>query len=215
MNHHTLSVPRTAHIFSLGQLGPQVRQLWIVCHGFAMLADEFLENFRPLEMADGSRLIVAPEGLNHFYKRGHAGDVGTTWMTRRFRETQIADYANYLQTLLHQQLAVLPPDVRVVLFGFSQGTATVCRWVLAKHPPCHDIVLWGGLPPEDLDYRPHLAYLSGKRLQLWHGDGDPLFTPEWAAMLAGIEAKNGLSFSKTVFAGGHDIPAEALLGLGI
>lgn len=62
MQHHTITISRTAHYFVLGQPGPQVRRLWIVCHGYGQLADEFLEQFRLLD--DGETLVVAPEGLN-------------------------------------------------------------------------------------------------------------------------------------------------------
>ena len=38
---------------------------------------------------------------------------------------------------------------RIVVLGFSQGTATVCRWLAASDLRADQIVLWaGGIPPE-------------------------------------------------------------------
>ncbi len=208
MLHHTLPVPRTAHYFTLGTPGPHIRQYWLVCHGYAQLADEFLENFRLLD--NGERYIVAPEGLNNFYKKGFAGDVTATWMTRRYRELAIADYANYLQLLHTQCLAQLPADVRVVLLGFSQGTATVCRWALAQQPHFHDLLLWSGMPPEDLNYGAQREYLADKNLYLLYGTSDPFLTPDHLKTVEAIEIKNDLDFQENPFVGGHDIPPEEL-----
>jgi predicted esterase len=208
MQAHRLSVARTAHYFSLGEAGPHTRQFWIVCHGYAQLADEFLRDFEPLD--DGSRLVVAPEGLNHFYRKGFDGPVGATWMTRRHRADEIEDYARYLQEIYARHMALLPPDVRVVLLGFSQGAATVCRWALHSQPRFHDLVLWAGLPPEDLDYQGHRAYLSDKNLYLLYGSADPFLTPDRVASVQEIEHKNQIDFSEKTFEGGHEIPAEAL-----
>lgn len=211
MGHHKLNVTKTAHYYTLGTPGPHVQQLWIVCHGYAQLASEFLENFRLLD--NGSRLVVAPEGLNHFYKKGFSGAVGATWMTRHCREDEIADNTAYLEALLNRYVSALSPDVRIVLLGFSQGTATVCRWILRYHPHFHDLVLWAGMPPEDLDYQAHKAYLSDKNLYLLYGSNDPFLTPDRFAQLQEIEAHSGVDFEEKPFEGGHEIPDGVLRDL--
>lgn len=211
MRHHTQVVSQTAHYYSLGEPGPQTRQCWLVCHGYAQLADEFLANFQLLD--DGTAWIVAPEGLNHFYKKGFAGDVGASWMTRRHREHAIADNALYLQTIYNQCVAQVSAETRIILLGFSQGTATICRWLLRNQPHFHDLVLWAGLPPEDLDYAAHREYLRDKNLYLLYGAHDPFLTPDRLAMVQDIEEKNGVDFEETRFAGGHEIPDAALRDL--
>lgn len=211
MRHQTLVVSRTAHFYALGEPGPHIRQFWLVCHGYAQLADEFLADLRLLD--NGQTWVVAPEGLNHFYKKGFAGDVGANWMTRRFREEAIADNALYLQTLYSQCIAQLPPDCKIVLLGFSQGTATLCRWLLRNQPHFHDLVLWAGMPPEDLDYAAHREYLHDKNLYLLYGTSDPFLTPDRIDQVHEIEDRNGVDFEETRFAGGHEIPDEALRNL--
>ena len=122
----------------------------------------------------------------------------------------IADYSLYLQTLYNQYIEQLPYDVRIVLLGFSQGTATICRWALRNHPHFHDLILWAGLPPEDLDYAGHRSYLTDKNLYLLYGTSDPFLTPDRLATVQEIEDKNGLDFEEQTFDGGHEIPSETL-----
>ncbi|MCB0527271.1 MAG: hypothetical protein KDC61_18540 [Saprospiraceae bacterium] len=208
MQYQKLTVSRTAHFCQLGTPGKNIRQLWIVCHGYAQLASEFLENFRELD--NGQNLIVAPEGMNHFYKKGFDGAVAATWMTRHHREDEIADYSYFLQTLYSHLIEQLSYDVRIILLGFSQGTATVCRWALRNHPHFHDMVLWAGLPPEDLDYAEHHNYLRDKNLYLLYGTSDPFLTPDRLSTLQQIEDKNGVDFGEQSFEGGHEIPGDVL-----
>lgn len=208
MEHHTLTVSRTAHYYTLGKPGAHIRQLWLACHGYAQMAAEFLEQLRPIN--DGSRLIVAPEGLNYFYKKGFDGPIGANWMTRYEREAAIADNGAYLEALLYRHTAALSPQVRIVLFGFSQGVATLCRWITRYHPPFHDLILWAGLPPEDLSYREHLDYLAERNLYWYFSLDDPFLSPERREQVRRIEARDGLSFRPITFQGAHDIPAAAL-----
>ncbi len=208
MLQHKIKIETTGHYFLLGEPSPAVRQFWIVCHGYAQTADEFLKKFELLD--DGKKLVVAPEGLNHFYKKGFDGDVAATWMTRRHREDKIGDYSNFLQTILEKYLPELSADVRVVLLGFSQGTATVCRWMMEKRPNFHDLICWSGMPPEDLDYKSAADYLKTKNLYLLYGSTDPFLTPDRLTAVQEIERKNSVDFDEKPFVGGHEIPIEVL-----
>lgn len=209
MEAHKIKVSKTAHFFTLGEPGPHVRQLWIVCHGYAQLADDFLEDFRLLD--DGTRLVIAPEGMNHFYKKGFDGPVVANWMTRRHRADEIDDYALFLQTLYERYVAQCPPETRIVLLGFSQGTATVCRWILRHTPHFHDLLLWAGLPPEDLDYAARKDYLATKNLYLLYGSHDPFLTPDRLSSLEELEEKNEVDFEERTFVGGHEILPDTLM----
>src|SRR2546425_1041706 len=85
MQEHHLAVDKTARYYSLGEPGPATRQLWFVCHGYGQLAGRFLRHFEPLD--DGSRVIIAPEGLSRFYLSESPAErrVGASWMTREDR----------------------------------------------------------------------------------------------------------------------------------
>ena len=64
MVEHHLVVTRTARYFTVGgsdggaEDANELREMWIVCHGYGQLASRFLEPFVPL--AAPWRRIVAP-----------------------------------------------------------------------------------------------------------------------------------------------------------
>jgi predicted esterase len=82
-------------------------------------------------------------------------------MTRDSRETEIDDYVGYLDAVYHQlRVRTETEALRVTVLGFSQGTATVCRWVGRGSVRPARVVLWGGplLPDEELaEVRDRLA----------------------------------------------------------
>ena len=91
VHEHHLPVSRTARYYTLGDPGPGTRQVWVVCHGYGQLASRFLEKLRALD--DGTRYLVAPEGLSRFYLSESPAErrVGASWMTREDRLAEIAD----------------------------------------------------------------------------------------------------------------------------
>jgi predicted esterase len=149
-----LTVTRTARYQQLGEISATTRQLWLVAHGYGQLAEYFIRHFAHLHTADPTgTVIVAPEGLSRFYLTGTSGRVGASWMTRADRLTEIDDQNGYLSQLLAQLLTQCPTDVRVTILGFSQGTATVSRWLTRNAVTWrpHQLVLWAGDFPADID----------------------------------------------------------------
>ena len=135
-----LEVVRTARHWVLGEGAARSGEVWFVLHGYQQLARRFLERFEGL--ADGTRVIVAPEALSRFYKdqtpgrHGPESPVGAAWMTREDREREIGDYVRYLDALADRVLGPLRPGPRVTVLGFSQGVATAARWtVLGRTRP--------------------------------------------------------------------------------
>ncbi|MEM1214193.1 MAG: phospholipase [Bacteroidota bacterium] len=205
---HTLPVTRTARYATLGQLGPHVRQLWIVTHGYGQLAKTFIRRFLPI--LDDTTFVIAPEGLSRFYWGGFDGPVVASWMTREDRLDEIVDYSNMLDQLYAYHVAKCHPDVQINLLGFSQGTATQVRWIMRSLPRFHRLMLWAGQLPEDLDYSPQHDYFADKELFCAFGDQDPFVTPERLAMMRQIIATSGLSFTEIGYVGEHKVVKEAL-----
>lgn len=216
MTPHTLVVPRTARYYTLGPTHGFPRELWFVCHGYGQLASRFIDQFAPID--DGTRLIVAPEALSRFYldpipQRRHEASprVGATWMTRENREAEIADYVEYLELLakeIRHPLGGAAP--RIIVLGFSQGTATVSRWLAASAMRADHLVLWsGGIPPE-LDVAAWSARLQGAELTLVSGEQDEMVTP--VAMAADAERLSiaGIAHTLQRHQGGHSIDPSAL-----
>jgi predicted esterase len=205
---HRLAVTRTAHYATLGEAGPHVRTLWLVCHGYGQLARRFIRSFQPL--ADPQTLILAPEGLSRFYWGGFDGPVVASWMTREDRLAEIADYSAMLSQLYEQYTAACPQLERIILLGFSQGTATIVRWLMRARPHFQQLLLWAGQLPEDIDYSPARQYFADKSLHFAYGHADPFITPERMAFMREVIQQRGLDFREFPFNGKHEIPAEAL-----
>ncbi len=148
MREHNITVSRSARYFTLGDT-ESLREVWFVCHGYGQLAEHFLKKFEAI--AESHRLIIAPEGLSRFYWQGFSGRVAASWMTREDRLHEIEDYVNYLDAVYQQTFANLNREsVKVNALGFSQGTATVSRWVCRGENQVDRLILWGGLLPPDL-----------------------------------------------------------------
>src|SRR5206468_3354730 len=73
---------------------------------------------------------------------------GASWMTREDRLHEIDDYVRYLDAV-HAQVA--SGKARVTALGFSQGTATACRWAAFGSARIDRLIVWGGEVPPDLD----------------------------------------------------------------
>lgn len=213
---HHLEVVRTARYWVLGEDAPDPREAWFVLHGYKQLARRFLRRFEPL--ADGTRLIVAPEALSRFYtgaERGRHGPtsvVGATWMTREDRLREIEDYVRYLDRLSQVVLAEAGHDLRVVVLGFSQGVATAARWTALGAVRAHRLVLWADLLPPDLDGEKAAAAWAGMDVVLVRGDADGAFADQalLEAERARLEAW-GVRPRVHRYAGGHDIPPDVLV----
>lgn len=200
---HHFTTQRTARYYTLGSEATGAKQFWFVCHGFAQLAGAFIEEFEPLAQLEGR--IVAPEALNRFYTKGVDGRVGATWMTRDDREAEIADYVTYLDGLYQQETDGLAPFARRHLLGFSQGTATVCRWVAQRRPNFHHLWVCSGDLPHDLDWDAFTQAMLGKKLHLVLGNNDPLIPIDRKeATQAKVEA-HGLNYKLHEFDGAHEL----------
>jgi predicted esterase len=218
IDEHHLGVTRTARYYTLGSPGPGVQEVWLVCHGYGQLARYFLRRFAPL--ADGSRLLVAPEALSRFYLENPGGShttahVGATWMTREDRLTEIQDYVWYLDAVHARVLEQLGRErVRLVVLGFSQGVATACRWAALGAAAADALILWAhGLPP-DLDLA--TTRERWRRLAVWlvAGEHDAAYTTAAAAADGRRLAEHGVRYETVTFAGGHALDAATLAGLG-
>ncbi len=208
MKEHSLSVPRTARFYTLGTPSVQIKRLWIVCHGYGQLGRYFLRHFKVLD--DGKTLVVAPEALSRFYLNGFSGRVGATWMTKETRLTEIEDQTTYLDLLLQNQLQHLPADVQVTVLGFSQGGATVCRWLAAAQPRVHQLILWATTFPEDIAVETGKNAFRNLRVTAVYGTQDTFISPELLARQQESFDRIGLQPQTYTFEGCHTIDAKTL-----
>jgi predicted esterase len=123
-------------------------------------------------------------------------------MTREDRLHEIADYVRYLDAVYAQ----VSPGKNVTALGFSQGTATVCRWAAHGSARIERLILWGGEVPPDLD----LELLRVPKLTLVYGTRDELFTPKVVAANEARLRDHGIPYELRSFDGGHEIDPATL-----
>lgn len=214
-----LKVSRSARYALMGTIDGPLSEVWIVCHGQGQLAARFLSRFIPIERED--RLFVAPEALSRYYLSPPQGGphpptapVGATWMTSEDRDREIEDYVGYLDRVYDEIFSVVSRDkVRLWILGFSQGTATVARWIASGKPDPDRVVLWAGILPPELNEQNAAALTRRSPMTIVLGRSDEFASPELVAAqesrLAGLRVPH-----ETIrFDGGHEIVPDVLRGL--
>ncbi|MCC6319655.1 MAG: hypothetical protein IT361_18440 [Gemmatimonadaceae bacterium] len=210
MNEHRIVVERRARFYSVGDL-TTASDVWVVLHGYGQLAREFLATFTPLVAA--GRAFVAPEALNRFYlTSGASGShqdaaVGATWMTREDREAEIADAVAYLDAVTN---ATRAPRARLCTLAFSQGVATMIRWLALGAARAERVVVWAGRFPHDLDVRDLAPRLPANGIELVSGTRDAY--GGWAALEEQEAQLNaaGVPVRRFGFEGGHRLDDATL-----
>lgn len=177
-----------------------------------MRAAAILESARAV--ASGDRLLIAPEALSRHY----SGDmvrrdapVGATWMTREERESDIADYVGYLDSVhaLQQERSggAAPP---VTLLGFSQGGATAVRWLARGDVRAAHLIVWASSLPTDVDLAALYAKQGKPRVTYVCGTRDRWITTKVLEAQHQMLRDAGVPFIPVAFEGGHRLDDDAL-----
>lgn len=206
-----LTIERRVRYAVLEGRAGAIEQVWFVLHGYNQLAHRFLRTFETID--DGTRRIVAPEGLHRQYIDHAARTVGASWMTSEDRLTDIEDYVAYLDRLYDHVFAeagLHPDDVEVVALGFSQGVHTLCRWVAFGASRIDRAVLWGATVPPDLDLEVHGPALAAAELHVVFGDDDEYYGADAIRAHEARLRAAGVPFTAATFEGGHRIDATTL-----
>jgi len=206
-----IKVEKTARYYTEGPVVSEVKHVWLVCHGYGQLACYFIKKFNVL--MDGQTLVVAPEALNKFYLNGFSGRVGATWMTKEAREYDIEDYCLYLDSIYSDLKREYDfSRIQFTVLGFSQGAATVCRWLAHAGIPVDRLVLWAGVFPPDLntDFEFSIKKFLENKITIVYGSEDPMLKQEHHEQIVAMkQLKPDLEL--ITFAGGHEIHSETLL----
>lgn len=154
---HFIETKKTSAVVTLGNTDAQ--NIWLILHGYGQLAEHFQHEFKELDLSNN--FFVFPNALNHFYLKAGKGDVGASWMTKYFRENDIQDNNIYLSKVFETFIATkLQSNTKFITFGFSQGAATLVRWLAMKDVMPHKIILWGAVFPPDMQSETYLKKLK-------------------------------------------------------
>ncbi|MGY8926535.1 MAG: alpha/beta hydrolase [Flavobacteriales bacterium] len=181
---------------------PQAKTVLYVLHGYGQLVKFFIQKFKNLNQ---EILIVAPEGMHRFYKKGNSGRVGASWMTKEARETDIYDNMNYLNAL-DADLATKYPITKRLLLGFSQGGSTAIRWKLDQKIKFDALIVWASDFPPDKEWPAHMYKESHNIIVI--GNNDEFFTEESKKQVVKAYLNKGFEISNYI--GTHDIEQNTL-----
>ena len=206
---HHIGVRRTARFVTMGAPGERIREVWFVCHGYGELASTFIRGLARLDAEN--RLIVAPEALGRFYLDPQHDKVGASWMTREDRLNEIRDYLDYLDAVHGEIFSWIARDsVRVIVLGFSQGTATAARWACRGTVRAARLILWGESLPPELEDEDSLQRLRSLRFTLVAGNRDHFFTHQHRGELRERLKRLDVPFEELTFDGGHRLDDATL-----
>jgi len=212
MQQKNIVIPKTARYFIVGEATEQIESVWFVCHGYAQLANYFINNFDELD--NNKHLVVAPEGLHRFYWEGFSDRVVASWMTKEDRENDILDYVNYLDAVYTEVIASLKnKNIKINIFGFSQGTATVCRWLANNKVKADNLILWAGAFPSDMNFEKNKEVFNSINTFVVAGDADEFINEEEVLKHLELLHKNEIAFELIRFKGKHEIDKKVLTDL--
>jgi len=149
MKELKIKTPKTARVYLSGEITGKTEEIVFAIHGYAQLGKYFIKKFDSI--ASEKCVVVVPEALNKFYWNGMNGKVVASWMTKEDRLSEIEDYIEYLNTVFELVTKQASENVKITALGFSQGTATICRWILDKnYTKISRLILWAGAMPKDV-----------------------------------------------------------------
>lgn len=209
LKEYHIPVTRTARYYTLGEVTKNTKDIWIVLHGHRQLAGKFIMQFE--ELTNSGSVIYAPEGLMRLYIKGNGGDVGASWMTKEDRDSDINDYVNYLDRLFFDEIEPKAKlhNLKINALGFSQGSATLARWITLGKAKVNKAVFWCGSLAHDIDYS---KYPDLKNIEIHQvfAANDPYYKSDFPHSQIQLLKSAGIEPKSYIFDGGHEISVELM-----
>ena len=209
MQSRHINVTKRARYFQIGEANSSIKKVWMVFHGYAMLSEFFIKKFEILN--DGETLIIAPEALNRFYITENFSRVGASWMTKLERENDIIENNQYIESLF-QKVAkdIGHSNFQLNVLGFSQGSATACRWIFFGNNKVNNFIVWAGDIPKDSLTEENRSKWNSLNIFLVFGTKDPLITTDLSLKFQKRISEYKLNFDLVEYDGDHRIFPEVL-----
>lgn len=207
-NIHFIKTEKTAVVTSLGNSNAP-ETIWLILHGYGQLVENFQRDFQIFDL--NKNYFVFPNALNHFYIKGGKGDVGASWMTKYFRENDINDNNQYLdkvyQTFIQPHLK---GKTNFYTLGFSQGAASLVRWLSMQNIQPDNIILWGAVFPPDIEKDIYLQRLKQLNWYYIIGNQDEFISLEERKKQKLFFEQNAFKLQWIEYSGGHFLQSSLL-----
>ena len=203
---YDLKISRTAHYF-VQTPDKKPKSVLIALHGYAQLAENFLNDFSDLKSTD--MIVIAPEGISKFYNKEK--QAVASWMTSHEREDEIHDYINYLNELI-EHIKPRYENLPITVLGFSQGVSTLMRWLINCPVQIDQAFLCCGTIPPEIEIKT-IRFNHTTKINYYYGLSDRLLSVEKA--VEQINTLRNLKFetNSKSFEGRHEIHSLILTDL--
>ena len=169
MNSHEKEITyKTSNSYStLNTLTERTKTVWFVCHGMGYLSRYFLRYFKGLNPEEN--YIIAPQAPSKYYIQPKM-HIGANWLTRDKTEAGMKNILNYFDAVFDAE--TIPKDVKLIIFGYSQGVSVAMRYAVKRKLQCSQLVLHSGGIPKELTHE-DFEYLSeDTKVKLIYGTED-------------------------------------------
>ncbi|MDQ3019982.1 MAG: hypothetical protein M3R36_05355 [Bacteroidota bacterium] len=206
IQQHKIIVKKSARFFSNEIYSSDIKSVWIVLHGYAQLAKDFINEFDFL--SDEDTLIIAAEGLSKFYFRNK---IAASWMTKEDRSNEINDYINYLDKVIEKVKTEFNlSGAKINLLGFSQGVHTAARWFINSDNYFDNLILCSSDFPKDADFKKLKSKLEDSKIFFVYGSKDEIINEQKIHKNRKLLKDNEIDFEEIIFGGKHEINKDSL-----
>jgi len=199
---------KSARYSTYGTLSAKTKYFWFVLHGSKMLCDQMLYKFKEFDPTE--HFVVAPEALIRFYEKDFGGPVVASWMTKRDRLKEIADFSHYLSGLYTTFTTQLPALSVKTIMGFSQGGTTAFRWLHKASVEVDVLLPYACWIPEDISLDESKTNLNKVQLLFTYRTEDQFLTEKRIEMVEAVISQNKLNVTTLPYNGDHRVSKEQL-----
>jgi len=204
-----ISIPKTHKYSQLGEFSEKTNTVWIVLHGYGMLSEFFIKKFECI--LNDSTVVIAPEGSNRFYLENNYYRVGASWMTKLDKEKDIEDNISFIQTLYSNAVDEIGhTNFKLNTLGFSQGGATLVRWIMSNSITIDSLILWGSDIPKDCLTSEKKSRWSSIDVKLVIGNQDEYINEENKQKVIDLINSYELKYKLVEYEGSHKIIEKEL-----
>ena len=207
-----ISIPKTHKYSQIGEFSEKTNTVWIVLHGYGMLSEYFIKKFECI--LNEKTVVIAPEGSNRFYLNNNYSRVGASWMTKVDKEKDIEDNISFIETLYTKIVDDIGHNnFKLKTLGFSQGGATLVRWIMSNSIKVDSLILWGSDIPQDSLTNQNKSRWSSINIKIVIGKKDEYISDENKKKVIDAVNAYGLSYKLIEYDGPHKIIESELIKL--
>ena len=193
---------------TLNSLTQQTKNVWLVFHGIGYLTRYFIQYFSKLNPDEN--YIIAPQAPSKYYLKSEYKYVGASWLTKENTQMETENVLAYLDAVFKEEQ--LPPNIHLILFGFSQGVSIAIRWMAKRQIKCHTLILYAGGIPNELENK-DFGFVDWKqtKVKIVYGDTDIYLNEERRALEQTKINKLFLDNAEMItFEGGHEMKPDLI-----